>query len=82
MISVGDRAPLTSFVGAYVSYFLDGATGGVIVTLQTLMFLAAFLFAPKHGVAGGAPQVAGLRRPPRERGHAASDLLDFVAVPL
>jgi manganese/iron transport system permease protein len=41
---------ITSFVGAYVSYFLDGATGGVIVTLQTLLFLAAFYFAPKHGV--------------------------------
>jgi len=40
----------TSFVGAYVSYFLDGATGGVIVTLQTLLFLAAFAFAPKHGI--------------------------------
>jgi manganese/iron transport system permease protein len=41
---------LTSFLGAYISYFLDGATGGVIVTLQTLVFLAAFAFAPKHGV--------------------------------
>jgi manganese/iron transport system permease protein len=41
---------LTSFVGAYISYFLDGATGGVIVTLQTLLFLAAFCFAPKHGI--------------------------------
>ncbi len=40
---------LTSFVGAYLSYFLDGATGGVIVTLQTLIFLAAFFLAPKHG---------------------------------
>ena len=41
---------VTSFVGAYLSYFLDGATGGVIVTLQTLLFLLAFYFAPKHGV--------------------------------
>ena len=41
---------LTSFLGAYASYFLDGATGGVIVTLQTLIFLAAFTFAPKHGM--------------------------------
>ena len=41
---------VTSFAGAYLSYFLDGATGGVIVTLQTLIFLAAFYFAPKHGV--------------------------------
>ena len=40
----------TSFVGAYLSYFLDGATGGTIVTLQTLVFLSAFYFAPKHGV--------------------------------
>jgi len=41
---------LTSFVGAYASYFIDGATGGIIVVLQTLTFLAAFLFAPKHGI--------------------------------
>ena len=41
---------LTSFIGAYLSYFLDGATGGVIVTLQTLVFLAAFYLAPKHGM--------------------------------
>ena len=40
----------TSFAGAYVSYFLDGATGGIIVVLQTLIFLAAFVFAPKHGM--------------------------------
>jgi manganese/iron transport system permease protein len=41
---------LTSLVGAYLSYFLDGATGGVIVVLQTGIFLLAFFFAPKHGM--------------------------------
>lgn len=41
---------LTSFFGAYLSYFLDGATGGIIVVLQTLIFLTAFVFAPKHGM--------------------------------
>jgi len=41
---------ITSFLGAYISYFVNGATGGVIVTLQTLLFLAAFFFAPKHGL--------------------------------
>ncbi|OYY08422.1 MAG: hypothetical protein B7Y70_12215 [Rhizobiales bacterium 35-68-8] len=40
----------TAFVGAYASYFLDGATGGIIGVLQTLIFLAAFLLAPKHGL--------------------------------
>ncbi len=41
---------LTCFFGAYISYFLDGATGGIIVVLQTLIFLVAFFFAPKHGM--------------------------------
>jgi manganese/iron transport system permease protein len=49
---------VTSFVGAYVSYFLDGATGGVIVVLQTLLFLAAFYFAPKHGVLAARRRIA------------------------
>lgn len=40
----------TSFFGAYISYFLDGATGGVIVMLQTLLFLLTFVFAPKYGL--------------------------------
>ncbi|MDX3927748.1 MAG: metal ABC transporter permease [Shinella sp.] len=40
----------TSLAGAYLSYFLDGATGGIIVVLQTAIFLAAFLLAPKHGL--------------------------------
>lgn len=49
VISVAIGA-LTSFLGAYASYFIDGATGGIIVVSQTLVFLAAFLFAPKHGM--------------------------------
>ncbi|MEP4034596.1 metal ABC transporter permease [Roseibium polysiphoniae] len=41
---------VTSFTGAYLSFFLDGATGGIIITLQTLIFLLVFVFAPKHGL--------------------------------
>ncbi|MBE0529952.1 MAG: metal ABC transporter permease [Rhodospirillales bacterium] len=41
---------ITCLVGAYASYYLDGATGGIIIVLQTLLFLAAFAFAPKHGM--------------------------------
>ena len=48
IISVAIGA-ITSFVGAYISFFLDGATGGLIVCLQTVIFLLAFVFAPKHG---------------------------------
>lgn len=52
----------TAAVGAYISFFLDGATGGVIVCLQTALFLVAFFFAPKHG------RLAARRRALREAG--------------
>jgi manganese/iron transport system permease protein len=52
----------TAAVGAYISFFLDGATGGVIVSLQTALFLVAFFFAPKHG------RLASRRRALREAG--------------
>ena len=55
----------TSFTGAYLSYFLDGATGGIIVVLQTLIFLTAFVFAPKHGyLASRAKAKAALETAP------------------
>lgn len=57
---------LTSLIGAYASYFLDGATGGIIVVLQTLVFLAAFLSAPRHGLIA-----ARRRRMSSARGGAA-----------
>lgn len=41
---------LTSFLGAWLSYWLDGATGGIIVVMQTLLFITAFIFSPKHGL--------------------------------
>jgi len=57
---------LTSFFGAYVSYFLDGATGGVIVTLQTAVFLTAFVFAPKHGLLAARRKAAAALNELRE----------------
>ncbi len=49
---------MTSAVGAYLSYFIDGATGAVIVLLQTALFLLAFAFAPVHGVLAGRRRAA------------------------
>ena len=58
---------LTSFFGAYISFFLDGATGGIIVTLQTMIFLTAFIFAPKHGLlAAKRKSKQALERGPNE----------------
>ncbi len=39
----------SSVLGTYGSYFLDGATGASIVLVQSLFFVLAFVFAPKHG---------------------------------
>jgi hypothetical protein len=57
---------LTSLAGAYLSYFLNGATGGVIVLLMTGVFLVAFVFAPRHGLlAARAKARAALERGPQ-----------------
>jgi manganese transport system permease protein len=40
----------SSVMGTYISYYIDGSTGGCIVVLQTLLFLVAMIFAPKHGL--------------------------------
>ncbi|TCT07181.1 manganese/iron transport system permease protein [Tepidamorphus gemmatus] len=52
------------FLGAYLSYFLDGATGGIIVCLQTAVFLAAFLLAPKHGLLAARRRAARVAAAP------------------
>ncbi len=43
----------SSVFGTYVSYYIDGSTGGCIVVLQTLIFVIAMVFAPKYGLLVG-----------------------------
>jgi manganese transport system permease protein len=40
----------SSVMGTYISYHIDGSTGGCIVVLQTILFVLAMIFAPKHGI--------------------------------
>jgi ABC-type Mn2+/Zn2+ transport system permease subunit len=40
---------VTSALGAYASYFVDGSTGACIVSLQALLFLLCLWWAPQHG---------------------------------
>ena len=47
----------SSVIGTYISYYIDGATGGCIVVLQTLLFVIAMVFAPKHGLLAKAQTV-------------------------
>ena len=58
---------LTGFLGAYASYFLDGATGGVIVTMQMVLFLLAFVLAPKHGVLAARRKAADTLKSLRDK---------------
>ncbi|MBC9130246.1 metal ABC transporter permease [Frischella sp. Ac13] len=58
---------VTSGIGAWISYYLDGATGGVIISLQTMIFILAFLFAPQHGL---IPNRLRIRRKSRNKEHA------------
>lgn len=50
ILMAGFLGVTTSGIGVYLSYYLDGATGGVIVSLQTVLFMLAFLFSPKFGI--------------------------------
>ena len=41
---------ISSVIGVYISYWSDIETGGSIVLVQTVIFLFAFLFAPRYGI--------------------------------
>ncbi len=41
---------VTAGLGVYISYFADVSAGGLIIILQTTLFLTAFVFAPKYGL--------------------------------
>lgn len=41
---------LSGVAGVYISYWLDASPAGCIVVFQTLQFLLAMLFAPRHGI--------------------------------
>jgi manganese transport system permease protein len=49
-----------SVVGIYLSYWLDAASGGLVVVAQGVAFALVYLFAPRHGLLG--KQLAARRR--------------------
>ena len=53
---------ITSGLGAYLSFFLNTSPGGLIVLLQTLIFLVVFVFAPKHGLLNARRAANSLRK--------------------
>jgi len=53
---------LSALSGAYASYFLNASMGGLIVCLQTALFFAAFLFAPRHGFLQSRRRIRAARK--------------------
>ena len=53
MLAIAAAVGVASTVlGTYVSYHLDASTGGCIVCVLALCFLAAYLLAPRYGLVG------------------------------
>ncbi|WES64745.1 metal ABC transporter permease [Microbacter sp. GSS18] len=43
---------LSSVVGIYLSYWLDAASGGLVVVVQGVVFALVYVFSPRHGLLG------------------------------
>lgn len=54
-------AAASAVIGIYLSYWIDVASGGMIVLVQGVLFVLAFLLAPRHGVVA---RLAAARRHP------------------
>jgi manganese/iron transport system permease protein len=65
----------TAFFGVYLSYFIDGATGGVIVLLQATVFTFTFIFAPKHGLLASKRKIANNALPSRQKSLMKKSLI-------
>jgi manganese/iron transport system permease protein len=71
----------SAVLGTSISFHINGATGACIVLVQALAFVAAFLFAPKHGLwsvkAKWAPAGGGAPAPRRLFGKPQTGLSPF-----
>lgn len=63
-------------IGIYASYYLDAASGGMVVLTMGVTFALAYLFAPRHGIV--ARRVIAARR---RRTSAAADELAVGSAP-
>lgn len=55
-------AAACAIVGIYLSYYLDAASGGMVVLTMGTVFALVYLFAPRHGVVGRRLSAARRRR--------------------
>ncbi|WP_066460182.1 metal ABC transporter permease [Sanguibacter suarezii] len=50
-------------VGLYLSYYLDAASGAMVVLAQGAAFVVVYLFSPRHGLVGTRVMARRRRRP-------------------
>ncbi|MEI5584187.1 MULTISPECIES: metal ABC transporter permease [unclassified Agromyces] len=55
-------AAACALVGIYASYYLDAASGGMVVLTMGIAFALAYLFAPRHGIIARRVLAARRRR--------------------
>src|SRR5699024_8371405 len=60
---------LCAIIGLYSSYYLDTASGGMVVLAQGAVFILVYLFGPRHGGVGRG--VAARQRRRRVTAHRA-----------
>lgn len=50
LVIAGATSIFSCATGTYLSFFMDAATGPLIVTVQTVIFLLVFMLAPRYGL--------------------------------
>jgi manganese transport system permease protein len=66
-------AATCAVIGIYASYYLDAASGGMVVLTMGVAFALAYLFAPRHGIVGRRVLAARRRRAVAPAGDAAAE---------
>ncbi|PWF26171.1 metal ABC transporter permease [Ancrocorticia populi] len=62
LIIVPSIAVVCALIGLYMSYYLDTASGAMIVLSQGLVFTLAYLFSPSHGIVANRRALARRNR--------------------
>jgi len=55
-------ASVAAVGGVYLSYYLDTASGGMVVLSQGAIFALVYLFSPRQGIIGKRVRVASLAK--------------------
>jgi manganese transport system permease protein len=66
-------AATCAVIGIYASYYLDAASGGMVVLTMGVAFALAYLFAPRHGIVGRRVLAARRRRAVAPAGETVAE---------